>query len=189
MSKRVDVPALIFASFSVLYPLIAVILLRSMGATAALALVMVLLAGRLLVPVFRRVPLSLSVALIPVLVAMAVVGFFDRELSIRLYPVFVNAALLVVFAASVVRPPTIAERFARGMEPDLPDEGVRYTRTVTIVWVAFFAVNGSIALWTVMQRDWSVWVLYNGLIAYVAAGVLFAGEYLVRLRVKRRAAR
>lgn len=189
MSKRVDVPALIFASFSVLYPLIAVMLLRTVGATGALVLVMLMLAGRLLLPLLRRVPLSLTIALIPVLVAMTIIGLFDRELSLRLYPVFVNAALLVVFAVSLARPPTIAERFARAMEPDLPEEGVRYTRTVTMVWAVFFAVNGSIALWTVLQQGWHVWILYNGFVAYVAAGLLFAGEYLVRLRVKRKAVR
>lgn len=186
MSKRVDVPALIFALFSLLYPLIAVILLRTVGAAAALALVIVLLAGRLLVPVFRHVPLSMTVALIPILVAVIAVGIFNKELSIRLYPVFVNAALLVAFAASVISPPTIAERFARSMEPDLPEEGVRYTRKVTIAWVVFFVLNGTIALWTVMQPGWNAWLLYNGLIAYAAAGALFAGEYLVRMRVKRR---
>jgi uncharacterized membrane protein len=75
------------------------------------------------------------------------------------------------------------------MEPDLPEEGVRYTRTVTQVWVGFFALNGAIALWTVLQAGWDAWLIYNGAIAYAAAGLLFAGEYLVRLSVKRRGAR
>ncbi|GAA0572651.1 hypothetical protein [Rhizomicrobium electricum] len=189
MSKRVDVPALIFTTFSVLYPLIAVTLLRTFGAMAAFALVMVLLAGRLLLPVLRKVPLSLTVALIPVLIAMAAVSLFDVALSVRLYPVFMNAVLLVTFAISLMRPPTVAERFARAMEPDLPEAGVRYTRTVTEVWVAFFTLNGAIALWTVLQPGWDAWLIYNGAIAYAAAGLLFAGEYLVRLSVKRRGAR
>jgi uncharacterized membrane protein len=189
MSKRVDVPAFIFATFSVLYPLIAVTLLRAIGPMAAFVLVMVLLVGRLMLPVLRKVPLSLTMALIPVLVAMAAVALFDVALSVRLYPVFMNAVLLATFAISLVRPPTVVERFARAMEPDLPEEGVRYTRTVTEVWVAFFALNGAIALWTVVQPGWDAWLIYNGAIAYVAAGMLFAGEYLVRLRVKRWGAR
>jgi uncharacterized membrane protein len=140
-------------------------------------------------PVLRHVPLALTAALIPVLAAMALVGFFDRPLSIRLYPVFMNGALLVAFAVSLLRPPTIIERFARGMEPDLPPEGVRYARNVTLVWVAFFVANGSIALWTVLQPGWGPWLLYNGFISYVAAGLLFAGEYLVRITVRKRFAR
>jgi uncharacterized membrane protein len=189
MSKRIDVPALIFSTFSVLYPLIAVTMLRAYGAAAAFALVVVLLAGRLLLPVLRRVPLALTAAFVPVLAAMAVVATFDMQLSIRLYPVFMNAVLLATFAISVLWPPTIAERFARSMEPDLPQEGVRYTKKLTLVWCWFFAGNGAIAAWTAMQPGWNAWLLYNGFIAYGLAGLLFALEYLVRLRVKRRALR
>lgn len=187
MPKRLDVPALIFATFSVLYPLIAVVLLRTVGPTSAVVLVIALLIARLLVPVLRGVPLSLTLALVPVIAAMAFVALFDRPLSIRLYPVFMNMAMLTAFGATLFRPPSMAERFARSVEPDLPEEGVRYTRAVTEVWVGFFAVNGAIALWTALQPGWNTWVLYNGFIAYVAAGLLFAGEYLVRRRVRRRA--
>ena len=78
------------------------------------------------------------------------------------------------------------ERFARIVEPDLPEQGVRYTYKVTIVWVVFFAVNGAIALWSVLQGGWTIWTVYNGFVAYVAAGLLFGIEYLVRQRVRRR---
>lgn len=188
MPKRFDAPAVIFAGFSVLYPLIAVALLRSAGPTAAVLIVMVVLLARLLVPVFRGVPLSLTIALLPVLVAMAAVALFDEQLSIRLYPVCMNAAMLAAFGVTLVRPPSMAERFARVLEPNLPEEGVRYTRNVTLVWVCFFAANGAVALWTVLQPGWHVWMLYNGLISYLAAGTLFAAEYLVRQRVRRRTA-
>lgn len=189
MSKRVDLPAFLFTTVSVLYPLIAVTLLRVYGAGAAFVLVLLLLIGRVLVPVLRKVPLSLTVALIPVLAVMVLVGLYDISLSVRLYPVFMNAVLLVTFALSLIRPPTVAERFARALEPDLPEEGVRYTRIVTQVWVGYFTLNGAIALWTVLQPGWDLWLVYNGLLSYIAAGLLFAGEYLVRLRTKRRAAR
>jgi len=77
------------------------------------------------------------------------------------------------------------ERFARVLDPDLPESGVRYTRKVTIVWIGFFALNGAIALWTVLQPGWAAWTLYNGFLSYVAAGLLFVGEYFVRQRVMR----
>jgi uncharacterized membrane protein len=57
---------------------------------------------------------------------------------------------------------------------------------VTYVWAFFFFANGTVALWSVTQPGWSVWVLYNGFIAYAAAGLLFAGEYLVRRSVRHR---
>jgi uncharacterized membrane protein len=187
MPKRLDVPAFIFAGFSILYPLIAVALLRTVGPTSVVLVVIAVLVARLMLPVLRGVPLSITVALIPVVVAMAMVATFDRALSIRLYPVFMNATMLAAFGATLLRPPSMVERFARSFEPDLPEEGVRYTRTVTAVWMAYFCLNGSIALWTVLQPGWEAWVVYNGFISYVAAGLLFAGEYLVRQRVRRKA--
>jgi uncharacterized membrane protein len=131
------------------------------------------------------VPASLGLALLPVLVAIAAVGAFDRPLAVRLYPAFMNAAMLSVFAVTLWKPPSMIERFARVLDPDLPESGVRYTRKVTIVWIGFFALNGAIALWTVLQPGWAAWTLYNGFLSYVAAGLLFVGEYFVRQRVMR----
>ena len=106
-------------------------------------------------------------------------------LPLKLYPVLVNATLLAAFAWSLASPPSMVERMARLTEPDLPPEAIAYTRTVTQVWCGFFVVNGSIALGTALWATQAVWSLYNGVIAYVLMGLLFAGEYLVRIRFKR----
>ncbi len=106
-------------------------------------------------------------------------------LPLKLYPVLVNAALLVAFALSLASPQSMVERLARLSEPDLPPAGVAYTRTVTKVWCVFFALNGNIALYTALWCSAELWSLYNGVIAYGLMGLLFGAEYLVRLRVKR----
>jgi uncharacterized membrane protein len=186
MPKRLDLASAAFAGFSILYPLIAIGAMRFLGVEAAIAIIVLLLATRLVVPVLRGVPVAMSLTLLPVLIGIAVVAAFDRELSIRLYPVFMNAAMLATFASTLWKPPSMAERFARIVEPDLPESGVRYTRNVTIVWMGFFALNGAIALWSVLQPGWTAWLVYNGFLAYVAAGLLFASEYLVRQRVRQR---
>jgi uncharacterized membrane protein len=186
MPNRLDLPSAILAGFSVLYPLIAIAAVHTIGPAAAVAIIIVLLGARLLLPVLRGLPLSLSLALLPVLVAIAAIASFDRPLSVRLYPVFMNAAMLAAFATTLWKPPSMIERFARMFEPDLPQSGVRYTRKVTFVWVGFFLLNGALALWSALQPGWSIWVLYNGFVAYLAAGILFAGEYIVRQNVRRR---
>jgi uncharacterized membrane protein len=186
MKKKFDPANATFAIFSILYPLIAVVTIRTLGPGAALVLLIGMLLARLLLPVLRGVPLSLGLVLLPVLIAVVAMSFFDGELSVRLYPVFVNLAMLVSFAVTLWRPPSMIERFARVVEPDLPEQGVRYTYKVTIVWAAFFAVNGSIALWSVLQPGWTIWTVYNGFVAYVAAGLLFGIEYLVRQLVIQR---
>jgi uncharacterized membrane protein len=105
---------------------------------------------------------------------------------VKLYPVFVNGALLAVFGYSVMRPPTVIERIARMAEPVLAPQAVTYTRKVTLAWCLFFVCNGALALATALWASNEVWLFYNGFLAYVLMGALFAGEWLVRRRVRAR---
>lgn len=116
----------------------------------------------------------------------AFAAFGNALLPLKLYPALVNAVLLAVFAASLIHPPSAIERLARLREPDLPPAAVAYTRKVTWVWCGFFVLNGSLALATALWADAATWALYNGLIAYGLIGALFAGEWLVRRRVRAR---
>lgn len=110
----------------------------------------------------------------------------NAALPLKLYPVLVNAALLLVFGLSLRFGPPVAERLARLREPDLPPAAVAYTRRVTQVWCAFFVLNGGAALFTALYASERVWALYNGLVAYALIGTLFAVEWLVRQRVRTR---
>ncbi|WP_323846040.1 hypothetical protein [Microbulbifer magnicolonia] len=103
------------------------------------------------------------------------------------YPVLCNAILLAVFAYSLRQPQTVIERLARLREPDLPPEGVAYTRRVTQVWCGFFVANGAIAAATVFAGDMQLWTLYNGLVSYGLMGLLLGGEWLLRRRLQGRA--
>ena len=115
-----------------------------------------------------------------------VVGLTDSEPLLRLYPALMSLAFLAVFAHSLVFPPSLIERLARLGEPDLPAEGVRYTRSVTGIWCGFFVVNGAIAAWAALYASREFWALYTGGISYALMGLLFAGEWLVRQKVRRR---
>lgn len=90
-----------FAVVSMLYPIIAIGAVRLIGPGAAVAIVIVLLLARLVVPMLRGLPVSMSLALIPVLAAVVIVASFDRALSVRLYPVFMNAAMLAAFVVTL----------------------------------------------------------------------------------------
>ena len=105
-------------------------------------------------------------------------------LPIKLYPVAVNAFMLIMFASTIVRPPSAIERLARLSEPDLPEVAIAYTRKVTLVWCAFFLINGAISLITALWGTYEQWTLYNGGIAYVWMGLIAAVEWLVRKRVR-----
>jgi len=105
------------------------------------------------------------------------------------YPVFISLALASIFAASLVFPPSIVERIARLSDPDLPSHAVRYTRHVTMVWVAFLLCNALISLATAVWGTRAQWALWNGLLSYLAMGTLFTVEYAVRRVVRRGIAR
>ena len=102
------------------------------------------------------------------------------------YPVVVNAVMLAVFGGSLWSSMPIIERLARLQEPNLPPQAVRYTRRVTQIWSGFFIVNGSVALFTVVYGDMTLWTLWNGMIAYLLMGGLMAGEWLVRRHLRKR---
>lgn len=108
----------------------------------------------------------------------------NAALPLKLYPALVNAVLLAVFGASLLWPPTVIERLARLQDPALPPQAVVYTRRVTQVWCGFFVFNGAIALGTAAWASERTWALYNGVIAYLLMGALFACEWLLRQRVK-----
>ena len=104
----------------------------------------------------------------------------NSELLLRFYPPAMSFGMLLLFGLSLVYPPSMVERFARISKPDLPTDGVRYTRRVTQVWCVFFVVNCVAGVYTALYSSREIWVLYNGLIAYLAIGILFAGERLYR---------
>ena len=120
-------------------------------------------------------------------ILLAAVSYWrGSTVAVLYYPALVNAALLVVFAASLFRPPSVVERIARLRDPELPPAAVVYTRRVTLAWTVFFALNGAAALYTARFTPLETWALYNGLIAYLLIGALFAVELAIRSVVKRR---
>lgn len=144
-------------------------------------LALALLALALLRAAVSREPVWLVAAAGAALLVLA--SWLSNDgLPLKLYPVLVNAAMLGVFAISLRHPPTVIERLARLKEPDLPASAIPYVTRVTQAWCLFFVVNGGIALWTAVAASDATWALYNGLVAYLLMGAMFAGEWLLRPR-------
>ncbi|MCO8060052.1 MULTISPECIES: hypothetical protein [Acinetobacter] len=109
-----------------------------------------------------------------------------EHIWLKLYPVFMSLGALFIFAGTLIKPPSMIERFARLVEPELPSEGVRWTYQVTKVWCVFFGINAVIALITVFFAPMEIWVLYNGLISYLLMGILLIAEFILRKRHQQR---
>ena len=148
-------------------------------------------AGLLLLAVLTRLPaMTAGVAeigwLVGTMLLFLVTLWGNHFVVLKLYPVVVNAAMLSVFTYSLFVPPSIVEQFALRREPDLAPQSVAYTRRVTQVWCVFFALNGGVAFVTALWGSAATWSLYNGFLAYLLMGVLFAGEYGIRCNFRRR---
>jgi uncharacterized membrane protein len=124
-----------------------------------------------------RVDWAVAVTLTVVSATMALT---NNELTMRLYPSFVNLGLLVAFGATLVKGPSMIEKFARLTYADPPAHVVRYTHRVTQIWCAFFALNGACSVYTALDSPRAAWSLYNGAIAYGLIGVLLIGEFAWR---------
>jgi Predicted membrane protein len=123
-----------------------------------------------------------SVALAGIVLCVASALLKTHQLLL-FWPVIVNLVMLTVFGGSLWTAMPLVERLARLQDPNLPPEGVRYTRRVTQIWCAFFVLNGTMALFTAVHGDMRLWTAWNGMIAYLLMGTLMAGEWLVRRRV------
>ncbi len=104
---------------------------------------------------------------------------------LKMYPVLMSVGAGIIFASTLIKPPSMIERFARLAEPDLPESGVIWTRKVTIVWCIFFVMNALVALYSVLFAPMRFWVIYNGFISYVLMGILLLGEFILRKRQQR----
>lgn len=114
------------------------------------------------------------------LVATYTMAYFLKDsLFMKFTPVLISLNFFIIFTASIIKPPSMVERFARIRFKDLPSEAIPYCRKVTFIWIAFFIGNGSVAFWTAFQ-DLKTWAFYNGFLAYILMGILFAAEFLYR---------
>ncbi|PLZ04288.1 hypothetical protein CY652_01025 [Burkholderia sp. WAC0059] len=116
-------------------------------------------------------------------VASAAIVVTNSALLLRLYPSLINAGLLVAFGATLVRGPSMIERFARLRESSPGPHAVRHMRCVTQIWCGFFALNGTFSVYTALRWSRGAWSLYNGAIAYGLIGALLLGELAWRYLV------
>ncbi|MGO2992551.1 MAG: hypothetical protein ACTIDY_13865 [Halomonadaceae bacterium] len=165
-------------ALALIWPLLVLLLHDDIGSWPLLVIGAALLAWRM--PQARYLAAAAAVLLV------ALGGLGHAELGMRGYPIAVNAIMLAIFLSSLWRGMPIIERLARLREPELPAAGIRYTRHVTWAWCGFFVLNGGIACWTALYASLATWTLYNGAISYGLIAIMFAGEWLLRHRMRSR---
>ncbi|MCT4712807.1 hypothetical protein MUA04_21815 [Enterobacteriaceae bacterium H11S18] len=126
-----------------------------------------------------------GLAVVGAILTLASMGLREARL-LMWYPVVVNMVMLALFGGSLLSRMPLVERLARWREGELSPAAVSYTRRVTHVWCGFFIINGTVAVWTCLHGNLHLWTLWNGMLSYLFMGLLFAVEWVVRQRVKRR---
>ena len=159
------------------YPVLIYLALRFMEPRVVALCVLLLLVARLAITSPKKLigyARALRLAVLAVPAALLVSAVWNDPVSLRATPALVSFALLIAFGYSLTQPESIIEAYARVQAGDLPEEERLYCRKVTLVWCAFFLLNGSIALWLAVAGTLGQWALYTGGIAYVLMGILFA---------------
>ncbi|CDE89654.1 MAG: hypothetical protein BHW55_01685 [Candidatus Melainabacteria bacterium 35_41] len=123
--------------------------------------------------------------LIPFLITIFVIVFFhySRIYVLKFYPVITNSFIFIVFFSSLFCKETVIQKIAKKMDGELTDFSRNYTRNLTYVWCIFLFINLSISILTVFLPA-KIWILYNGCISYIAIGLLFGVEYIVRITLR-----
>ena len=120
------------------------------------------------------------------LAVIGVIGFIiNTSMISKLFSVFVNIVLLYNFGITLFRRPVMIYRFAVLMDKSIPDSAGQkkiavYCYKVTVIWVIFFLINGSIAAFTVFFCSDLVWAVYINAVAPAITGLLFVGEFIAR---------
>ena len=132
----------------------------------------------------RRTPHGARL-LIPMLgiVGLCLLNTVWHHARLFLYiPMLISLSLFCSFGYSLLQPPSMVELFVRGMVAIevFSSEQTRYFQQVTLAWVIFLALNGATSAWTACCATMATWTLYNGLISYVAMGILFMAELFYR---------
>jgi uncharacterized membrane protein len=114
------------------------------------------------------------------LAACAASSIAQRHDLTLYFPVLTSILFLISFGFTLIQPPSAVESLARLVVPDLSPAEVSYCRGATQLWAGFFALNATVAFWTVRTGSLEIWGLYNGLLAYLAMGAVYAGEMTYR---------
>jgi uncharacterized membrane protein len=101
-------------------------------------------------------------------------------------PSLVSFGFLWVFGRTLSMQQTFVEKIARSQVPDLSEPEIKYCRSVTQIWCAFFLLNALLGLALAGWASPKAWALYTGLIVYLLIGLLFAVEFVVRKYLFRR---
>lgn len=186
-NKKLALAPVLLAVAGMAYPFVAYVAIGRVPAGALVLLALVLAGARFAVLRRGAALRVLAGPLAAVFVGTALLGLVDGPVAVLAYPVLMNLGFSAAFGWSLLRPPSLVQIFASLTEPDPSPPAQAYMRKVSAVWCVFLAVNALVTLALALWAEVALWALYTGLVSYLLMGLLFAIEWLVRQRVRRKA--
>ncbi|HEY0633867.1 MAG TPA: hypothetical protein VGE00_00690 [Gammaproteobacteria bacterium] len=96
----------------------------------------------------------------------------------------VNAGLAIFFGMTLLGQSTpLITRFAAIVHEELTPGQLRYTRKVTAAWTLFFSATALLSVSLFLFAPIEAWAFFANALYLPMTILMFAGEYLVRLRV------
>lgn len=195
------------------YPAAVFLLLERAGPLALTAL-FALVAGLRLLLARHLSTQSVTLGLLAIGALCIAAVLLRSILAVQLYPVGLSLAAALWCGYTLISPPSAIERLlamanasraklparlrqhiplarsgesatSSGLVPPSAAQLI-YMRRLTLVWLAFFLLNGSIATYTAFSTTTATWALYNGFISYLLVGLLLGVELLYRPIYQRR---
>lgn len=153
-----------------------------LGAALALAPLLLLLASSLWRLRWRTLTLPLMLIVCP-LVLWRFWGLIERHFDL-LYlcqECALYAGLGALFARTLLPGEIpLCTRWATLVHGQLSSQALRYTRAVTVLWAAFFALIVATTVLLYLYAPRSVWSLFVNFLTLPAIALLFAAEFLWR---------
>lgn len=158
------------------------------GPKAAIATAVAIAVGQLLTQlVLRQIisPFFLTASAFTVL--FGVMDFFVHEPRFfKLEPFAENAAIGLIFTATLLAGKPIVLWFAQAMPPQFRPEitaaSAAYLRNVTVVWILYFFAKGFLFLYLAFQVDLGRLVVLRSIIGGTSLIAMFGGEIVYRKR-------
>lgn len=125
-----------------------------------------------------------TAALVGLLITASMVMMYKGRVADLYFlpPIVINLVIGAIFVNGLRRNQTpVIEKYILLMEGSISDRQQRYARWVTVAWACLLAILliESIVLAAYFSRE--TWSLFTNFINYLVLGLMFLGEYIVRL--------
>ncbi|MFK7978144.1 MAG: hypothetical protein AB8C02_18570 [Halioglobus sp.] len=117
------------------------------------------------------------------LLATVLAIFWYGSVRYLLYvpPIALPTLLFIVFFRSLLAGQTpLVTAFAQEARGTIPSSLAAYTRTITVLWAALFAVLAIGSAFLAAFASAAVWSLFTNFLSYVAIAALFIVEFIFR---------